>query len=268
MPALYTHALIANQVLQAYPTPLQEELRPFLPLYYFGAQGADFCFFYRFLTKDTPNLGSYLHRKGSYDSFSVFRLFSHRHTDIKAYALGYISHYAADTTFHPFVYSLSKKSPLQHNRIEYALDEYFKKKKVFYDFHPDYLRPPLDETERKNLFYAYLAVSAKCGLPALRFPSFSRAISLFNAYPPIPSAIFKNTDEAFLTLLLNHEKREWRSPFMPKQARFESVNELFENTIRENLFLSEQFLLSIEQNVALPYSLFSKNFLSGLPIKK
>ncbi len=187
MPAVYTHYLVAREVFKAFPDEIQNKIRPKLSLYFFGAQGPDFCFFYKFLDRK-QNFGSFLHRKGGYSAFNVLKAFSSSEP-IFAYSLGYIAHYAADVCFHPFVYRAAKKSLLKHSRIENALDGYFKRSAPA-DPYKHFSRPILSFEEKTELFLAYAAIAARCNLPPLSKTSFFRAIKLFNAYLPMPSAFF------------------------------------------------------------------------------
>ena len=264
MPATYTHYLVAKNTLQRLPETRRSRISLFLPLYFFGAQGADFCFFYHSFTPKTPNFGSYLHRKGGFDAFSVLRLFSMNSSLIKAYALGFITHYATDFTFHPYVYSVSGKSPVTHNRLEYALDLYFKSNEKNNDEYAQYQKTALNETQKKELFYAYGAIAAKCGFPTLSYNSFLRAISLFNAYPPISSTLFKRKDTAFLQVAANEEKSPWTPPAEPNVIRKESAKELLELSVLKSVNLIDSFLFSVENKTPLPKKSFSKSFLTGL----
>lgn len=264
MPATFTHYLIAKKALEKLPQDVHLKIRPYLSLYFFGAQGADFCFFYQMLNTKLPNFGSYLHRKGGYNAFSVLQLFSLRQADFLAYSLGFITHYATDTTFHPYVYSQSGKSPVKHNQVEYALDFYFKQTASPNDAHLKYARAQPTEPQRKNLFFAYAAISAKCGFPPLRYSTFSRAISLFYAYPPITSTLFHKIDPAFVRFIANEDQRAWNPPSTPRIQRNESAKDLFDKAVSTCQALFDNFLRSIAQNTKLSKAVFSKSFLTGI----
>ena len=187
MPAAYTHHCIARETLSLLPPTIQTKLQPHLPLYFFGAQGADFCFFYPVLGGFSQNFGSYLHRKGGFPAFAVCKTFSTQ-PPLFAYSLGFITHYAVDTVFHPFVYAKAEKSTLKHTRVENALDCYFKAKAPN-DF-TEYFRAKLSQADKKELFLLYAAISARVGFPPLDEKAFYRAIRLFNAYLPPSSKLF------------------------------------------------------------------------------
>ena len=264
MPAFYTHYLIAEHAMQHLDEKQKTLIQPFLPLYFFGAQGADFCFFYQFYNLKTPNFGSFLHRKGAFNSFSVLRLFSMTSTPIKAYALGYITHYASDCVFHPFVYSIAGKSPVFHNRLEYALDAYLKTHYPQNPLYEKFLKPTLKEQYKKELFYAYAAIAAKCGFPSLVYSNFSRSISMFNSYLPVPNALFKRKNNALVKTAANEEKAPWSPPSTPNEMHCESAKELFSLALLKSNYLMDEFLFSVKNKTPLAHSLFSKSFLTGI----
>ena len=157
MPSVYTHFLIARQSFLALPPRIQAKIAPHMHLYYFGAQGADFCFFYKFLRRKNGNLGSHLHRKGGLNTFQCLQTHAAQSSAIFAYAAGYITHYAADTILHPYVYAASGTSILVHTRLESALDYEYGKTyaKAAWEDYKRYFRPKLDKDEKQTLYALY-----------------------------------------------------------------------------------------------------------------
>ena len=127
MPASYTHFLVAREGLKRLSKSLQNIATQHPALYYFGAQGADFCFFQPTIYRKEQNLGSFLHRDGGFSAFETLLDFSRWEERALAYALGYVTHYATDSTFHPYVYATAGTSTLRHTRLEHVLDVRFKK---------------------------------------------------------------------------------------------------------------------------------------------
>lgn len=133
MPSFFTHQVIAEEVLKAIPNDLYTKIE-YYDCYYAGAQGADPFFIYRPFKKKGYNLGKTMHRK------KVFEFFSAAYDNLnatdnprgRAYLYGYITHYAVDTIFHPYVYWLekelvralpkSRKKDKVHFRIERDID--------------------------------------------------------------------------------------------------------------------------------------------------
>ena len=264
MPAVYTHYMIARETLLRLPQNIQDTISHFLPLYFFGAQGADFCFFYRRLNANGKNLGSFLHRNKVYEAFSVIQLFSAHNPMLNAYALGFITHYAADTTFHPYVYELSGNSPLQHTRVENTLDGYFKSNEKSFDTFAEYFTQKPSAKEREELFFLYSSIAAKCGFPTLIKSTFFQAISLFNAYLPYPYAIFSKNNRRFLDTVINKEKRTWRYPAAPTIQSNDNAYELLERSIYAATVYIQEFSNAVARNTPLPRNSFSKNYLTGI----
>ncbi len=230
MPAIYTHYLVSRETLKILPDEIALKIRPHLSLYYYGCYGPDFCFFYKPLRKK-ENLGSFLHKRGGFTSFQVLKAFSQTPA-LLAYSLGYITHYAADVCFHPFVYQ-ETKSLLEHSKLENAIDGYLKEEGKPKDF-----PPALSQAEKQELFVAYAAITAKCDLPPLEKTAFFRAISLFNAYLPMPNALL------------------WGKTPVKKAV----VDGLFLRSVTLSKELCEKFL----QPSPLTVTDFGKNYLTGL----
>ncbi len=124
MPTAITHQLLAEEVLAASDASLRERVAS-LPLYYFGAQGPDFWFAHGAFSP-TDNLGRHLHTRRPLLFFRILAAAGRTDADVFSYAAGYLTHYAADTVFHPYVYGMMRKlgreSKYLHHAIEHALD--------------------------------------------------------------------------------------------------------------------------------------------------
>ncbi|MBQ8295102.1 MAG: zinc dependent phospholipase C family protein [Clostridia bacterium] len=268
MPSFYTHYAIARNTFLSLPSDVQNRLRPHLPLYFFGAQGADFCFFYRAVrsfASNRQNFGSYLHRYGGRAVFTLMQTLSLRDSRLLAYALGYVTHYAADCTFHPFVYAMAGKSHVQHSRIENALDGYFKTLDCTIDPYLQYFGKILSNEDADDLFFLFAAIAAKTGFPPLVKRAFLRALSLFNSYMGIPSALFRQ-NKPLLNMLLNENKKTWFYPADPTISSTDGANDLFKRSVSTAQHLTNEFLFSVKHQTPLSISLFNNNFLTGLPL--
>ena len=252
MPASYTHYAVARETLKALPDELKNKILPHLRLYFFGAQGADFCFFYKFLDAKRKNFGSLLHREGGFAAFQALKAFAPSSPEILAYALGFITHYAADTIFHPFVYRISKKSLLKHSRIENALDGYFKRSmRTSNDLYKDFFNKKLTDEEQNELFLLYAVIAAKCGYPPLSKTAFKRAVRLFNAYLPMPNAFFGNAKDFGDTVVGDGVSDK------------KIADRLFLCSVFRACELTESFLSCLKSKTPLPADLFGKSFLTG-----
>lgn len=258
MPAHYTHYYIAREALQGLPQKVLKELQPHLPVYFFGAQGADFCFFYQAARLRKKNLGSYLHRTGGYTAFEVLKTLSVYDPVLRAYTLGYVTHYAADVTFHPFVYSVTK-NPLEHSRLENALDRHFLTMNIKTDGETPSFQRILPKEVLDDLFFAYAAITARCGCPPLKKSSFLRAISIFNAYLPISSKL----SGVHAKKAPEHMENSNSPNHVPALFKDETAEKLFTNAVMLSKELFEELLFAIHNNTPLSKDSFGKNYLIG-----
>ncbi|MBQ8323197.1 MAG: zinc dependent phospholipase C family protein [Clostridia bacterium] len=266
MSASYTHHLIASRVFSVLPAPLHAAVEPYLSLYFFGAQGADFCFFCPLTdgVKKPINFGSYLHRYGGFSAFNVCKLFSARDEALFSYSLGYITHYAADVAFHPFVYATAGKSPLRHSRVERAIDLFLQKNLSQEDVHKKFYGKKPCENERQTLFLLYAAFAAVNRLPVLKKSAFFRSFSLFNAYLPRSSAVLSAKNTRLINALSNKGNAEWANPAATSLKSRDGALELFEKSVKNALSAIEEFSFAVKNKTALSFAVFGKNYLSGL----
>lgn len=255
MPSVYTHFLMARQSFLILPPRIQAKISPYLNLYYFGAQGADFCFFYKFLRRKNGNLGSHLHRWGGLNTFQALQTHAAQSPAMFAYAAGYITHYAADAILHPYVYATSGSSILIHTRLESALDYQYGKThaKAAWEDYKRYFRPKLDKNEKQQLYVLYAEIAQKCGFPPLVKPSFFRAITMFNAYLPLSFT------------LLTHQRTKLLQAAFGKNYEQKTALILQSICLRAKI-LTREFLQTVETASPLQKSLFDKSFLTGKSI--
>ena len=136
MPACLTHYHFAKNVLARLS---QEEGQGIQECpFYWGAQGPDFLFCHRYLPwmkgRDLRDYGDKLHSETKpSQTFLSLRNFLERHKDpaYRSYVLGFVCHYALDSTAHPYVNDLAahlrKTRPWEtqstmHGEVEAALD--------------------------------------------------------------------------------------------------------------------------------------------------
>ncbi len=122
MPTAITHQLLAEEVYGSLPAPWRAEVFS-LPHFYFGAQGCDICFAYKVLSTASGNFGRFLHANFPLLFFRILSEEAAKSREVRSYALGYLTHYAADTVFHPYIYGLmEEESRYFHHAIEHAVD--------------------------------------------------------------------------------------------------------------------------------------------------
>ena len=263
MAGAYSHYFIAKAAIDRLSLQQKAIILQYPSLYFFGAQGADFCFFYPVFKsfRKVENFGRYLHNRGGYGAFCVCKAFSADEM-LHAYTLGYVTHYAADTVFHPFVYAQSGKSPLRHSRVEAALDSYFADKAQPNDPYRKFFGKKPPDAQINELFLLYAAIAAKAGFPPLERQAFFRAVRLFNAYLPLPNAVFCKENK-LRERLANTSCEPWKHPQTGVEYT-DGANELALRSVRLSAMLIEQFERALKNRTPLPRDLFAKNYLSGL----
>ena len=135
MPACMTHHLFAKEVLSRLEAPAADPCA-----YYWGAQGPDFLFCHRYFyalthkeSKTLNQFGSALHKSPPSQTLGAMRDFlkQHENPSYRSYVLGFLCHYALDSTAHPFVNAraqeMAQERPAEnpqtmHGEIEASLD--------------------------------------------------------------------------------------------------------------------------------------------------
>ena len=126
MPSTYAHRRFGANVLDHLPAPLQEKLEAHRELYDIGLHGPDVLFYYH-AAKSTPvsALGNAMHDEPGRKFFDRARHVVHTETDrdaALAYALGFVCHFALDSTCHPYVERFTRESGVSHCEIETEFD--------------------------------------------------------------------------------------------------------------------------------------------------
>lgn len=123
MPTTYTHYCFGEQCKALLPKSLREaaEARP--SLWNFGVQGPDILFYNLFFWKASINRkGVNVHRSPGKKFFSkakqVLEKLKEKQMDGLIYLMAFISHFALDSTAHPYIERKAELSSLSHNRIE------------------------------------------------------------------------------------------------------------------------------------------------------
>ena len=126
MPSTYAHRRFGANVLDHLPAPLREKLEAHRELYDIGLHGPDLLFYYH-AEKSTPvaALGNAMHDEPGRTFFDRARRVVHEEADREAalaYALGFVCHFALDSTCHPFVEQFTRESGVTHCEIETEFD--------------------------------------------------------------------------------------------------------------------------------------------------
>lgn len=294
MPAEYTHQVIAEKVLGALPAARREQVAD-LPAYYIGAQGGDVFYFLRIFCTARYNLGKFLHNRRVYDVFSAFlSAAAEAGPTGLSYIVGYITHYAADTVFHPFVYGMTGELCTHyprvrcrwHSYIESDLDTYFVEK---YKGIPvgDYrfpvgrrsldAEPIASVLDRVCSEVGQKRMSARLLRRALRrYEWFERAFydrrgrrrrffagaEKWLHIPRFCSTLCRR--EQIDVRCLNSDGAIWHNPSQPSFTSSEGAEALFDRSVGESVRLIELFFACLDGGLPLPREDFDKGFLSGV----
>ncbi|MCD8200864.1 MAG: zinc dependent phospholipase C family protein [Clostridia bacterium] len=107
MPDYFAHRIFAENLYGRLPDEIKTRINS-VERYLLGAQGCDLYFFYRL----TPGAGNRMHGT---DAMDLFTKLAEGDT---SYLLGFCTHYALDSMFHPAVYRYAKVFYLRHAAIE------------------------------------------------------------------------------------------------------------------------------------------------------
>lgn len=259
--------------------------------YYFGAQGPDPLFFYRFFSMRKQNLGRMLHAQNVYGTFECMLEYTRSHPAALGYALGYITHYAADAAFHPYVYYYAfahcgtrvARSTL-HTQMESDFDTYFLARQgtEVGEYRLPYAPSDLDLADITGM---YLAVFADKGVsvvakdvyravrgwfrylrftldPHYRKGRFWRGLGKYFRQPRRLGAMFrrKEINEDYL----NAPRAEWRYRDDPEIVSDADADALYAKAVADSRELIDAFMSSYYSREPLPRALFGKHLLSGI----
>ena len=127
MPSTYAHRRFGADVLQQLPAALQDQIGKNRALFDVGLHGPDLLFYYH-AAKSNPvsALGNAMHEQSGRVFFErargVVRQAKDRDAAL-AYALGFVCHFALDSTCHPYVEAYTRQSGVSHCEIETEFDD-------------------------------------------------------------------------------------------------------------------------------------------------
>ena len=126
MPSTYAHRRFGADVFAALPAAVQAKILPYRELYDLGLHGPDLLFYYH-AVRSTPVscLGNAMHEEPGRVFFErarqVVRSAESKNAAL-AYALGFVCHFALDSTCHPYVEAYVRESGVSHCEIETEFD--------------------------------------------------------------------------------------------------------------------------------------------------
>ena len=126
MPSTYAHRRFGADVLALLPDGLRATLEQHRELYDMGLHGPDLMFYYKALQSNPVNrLGNTMHEQKGEVFFTRARTVVENATDKSAalaYVLGFVCHFALDSTCHPYVEAYVRESGVGHCEIETEFD--------------------------------------------------------------------------------------------------------------------------------------------------
>lgn len=286
MPTAFTHQLIAEDAI----TPSRAETLQ-LTDYYFGAQGPDPLFFYRYYSMRKHNLGRLLHGDRVYGTFESMLEYVREHPSALGYALGFITHYAADAVFHPYVYyyayghcATRVGRATLHTQMESDFDTHFLKKE---GVEVGEYRLPYDpaDIDLKTVTGMYLAVFADKGEtvlakdiytavrrwfrylrftidPHYRKGGFWRGLGRVFKNCRRLGAIFRRKD--INAEYLNTPRDEWRYRDDPERTSNADADALYEQAVAKGRELIGEFMRCYFAKEHLPREMFGLHMLTGV----
>ncbi len=299
MPSSITHQLIAEEARAFLPPAAKTATERFPDEYYLGCQGPDVFFFYRIGCKSEYNLGKFLHRYRVYDVFSLFsdalrgkegapRFTEEERAQALSYICGYITHYAADAAFHPFVYRYLEENRSQkreHQQMENDWDVWFlreKKNREAEKFEFAFSPQTILKNDTTARLYAFLG--QKLGREEVTKARFARGVKNFFRYLRFFHGRCYSAQRRWeRTERLFHAKR-FLSRLYPREnpepaylagerfaalseGRGNNADELFDSAVRESARLAKRFTEALKTGTELPKADFSNGLLTGKPVE-
>lgn len=126
MPSTYAHRRFGAKVLAQLPEQLQALIGRNRQLFDIGLHGPDLLFYYHAIRSNPVSaLGNAMHDKPGRVFFDRARGVVQQAGDPEAalaYALGFVCHFALDSTCHPYVERYTRDSGVTHSEIETEFD--------------------------------------------------------------------------------------------------------------------------------------------------
>ncbi len=126
MPSTYAHYAFASEVLKGLTGQAKRAAEANKTLYFTGCHGPDILFYYKPVKANRINeLGYGMHGLPAAPFFERARdIVAQRGDGALAYALGFVTHFALDSTCHGYVESERKLLGITHTKLEVEFDRY------------------------------------------------------------------------------------------------------------------------------------------------
>lgn len=268
MPEIYTHERLARMALPKIPPALEPAVYEQPASYFLGANGPDLLFFHYIWQGGNRyqllKLGGRLHQVHTAQLLCAL-LTRARTPSQRAYALGFLCHYALDSSVHPYVYAQTAPGGLfagggGHGQLELAIDSaYFTLDHLDADgieVPPDMVSPYGLEGVARRQIAAQLSVAIgeayDLAIPPEQFLQAMRHMEVVKQFLFRPSpakrlvlraaeAVIRRPGEVVSHIyapvfpdcdFMNTTHQPWYGLDAPEVARHESVDELFQRGLR------------------------------------
>lgn len=266
MPAFFTHEIVCERTLKKLSPELVRTIDR--SPYRLGAQGGDPLFFCRIKRR---RVGVLLHRKNVYAFFNALLQFENL-----SFPLGYLTHYATDTVFHPYVYRTVREKGSAfpkhnlHAMLERDIDRLLRDRLQTFNGNPT---KPSKKT-LKTLYADLAPVLLSVHGVFMRYEKFALAYRAYFFF----QKLLQERGDALRPVVSGAERflfhRHVLSDFIPRNTRERSlfdrqdfsvqvVYDLAEKSVRKSVCLIEQFLFARKNGTPLPEKSFSEDFNKG-----
>ena len=126
MPTTYTHWRFGQECIGVLPDELKRIVNDHRDLYDIGVHGPD-IFFYDLLHKDVSSYATTAHETAAREFFANACRAYAEHSEkeeMMAYLLGFLSHFALDSSCHGYIERKAEVSGISHNTIEAEYDSH------------------------------------------------------------------------------------------------------------------------------------------------
>ena len=126
MPSTYAHYTFGKQMMEQFPAEWEGLIRERWDIYAIGLHGPDILFYYHPLKANSVSqIGFGMHDRPAREFFAHAKQICLAASDGEsalAYALGFVCHFALDSTCHGYIEKKIEVSKLAHSRIESEFD--------------------------------------------------------------------------------------------------------------------------------------------------
>lgn len=126
MPSTYAHFKFAKEVLSFMPPKAITAIKDNPLLYFTGCHGPDILFYYKAIKSNPVNRQGYaMHEESALPFFERARdIIKDGGEPSLSYTIGFITHFALDSTCHGYVEDERKKLGITHTKLEVEFDRY------------------------------------------------------------------------------------------------------------------------------------------------